>query len=804
MTDTPRALPEWFLKLLSVDTERLQGGTEHVRFARFPEGGWGLVAILAIVVALAFIVWNYRHEGQLRARWKGLLAALRAAIVVGAALIYFYPVLEVDRAQELRATTLLLVDKSLSQTLQDRYQGDPQRREALARALKLQPEEIASQSRAELARRALLDPEARILERLEARNQLKPYAFAGLPLEPLDHDAAPTGTITDLAGALRSAVDEEASGRVAGVVVITDGRVTAGQDLKSVGAILASRGIPVHAVGVGDPSPARNWRVSAVLATERVFAGDPVVVDVRIEELGLQGEIPRVELVDVFEPPGEAPRAPVKIETLEAPFAAGRSETTLSFRFEPQGTGKHRLTARIEPRPDETFSDDNERSIVVEVVKDAAKVLLVAGGPSYEYRFLKNLLRRDNRIFLAAWLMSADPDYPQEGNVSLKKLPSTARDLFEYDVIILMDPDPRGFPEGFSALLEEFVGKRRGGLIYSAGEKFAASFFDAPDTLPIRGLLPVVVDAGDVRDETGRGRFHEKFWPLLPTSSALGHSATRLSSQVDRNRDRWAEVAGLYWSFPVRKAKPGAAVLFVHPDPALQREGQPRVVAAVQFYESGRVLWCGTDSTWRWRATAEEVYDRFWIQTIRYLTESRLAGDRRQLVETDKDAYELGDSMRLSAHLTDESFRPVDQEEALVSVLAPDSDPVEVKLARDTAAPGWFRGIYIPRSTGEHTLRLTTTGNVATQKTVRVDPPAVEFESPRLDEEALKELAALTGGSYSSLAELGAVPDRIEDRRQTVVTTDEPIPLWDNALAMSILAALFTLEWVLRKVFRLL
>src|SRR6185436_1393360 len=119
-----------------------------------------------------------------------------------------------------------------------------------------------------------------------------------------------------------------------------------------------------------------------------------------------------------------------------------------------------------------------ERSIVVEVVKEASKVLLIAGGPSYEYRFLKNLLRRDSRIFLAAWLMSADPDYPQEGKVSLKKLPSTPKELFEYDVVILMDPDPQGFPEGFPKLLEEFVGKRRGGLVYSAGEKYASSFFD--------------------------------------------------------------------------------------------------------------------------------------------------------------------------------------------------------------------------------------------------------------------------------------------------------------------------------------
>src|SRR5262249_18866281 len=158
----------------------------------------------------------------------------------------------------------------------------------------------------------------------------------------------------------------------------------------------------------------------------------------------------------------------------------------------------------------------------------------------------------------------------------------------------------------------------------------SGSFFDSLDASPVRGMLPVVIDAAVARDEVGRGKFYLERWPLEPTAAALDHAATRLSSQPDRNRSRWAETPRIYWPFPVRKSKPGATVLFTHPDPSLAREGEPRPVFLTQYYEGGRVAWCGIDSTWRWRATAEEVYDRFWIQTIRYLTESRLSGDRRR------------------------------------------------------------------------------------------------------------------------------------------------------------------------------
>ena len=67
-------LPEWLLRLLSVETETLQGATGHVRFARFPEGGWGFLAILLIVLGFGAIFWLYRREGKLsRARQHQVL-----------------------------------------------------------------------------------------------------------------------------------------------------------------------------------------------------------------------------------------------------------------------------------------------------------------------------------------------------------------------------------------------------------------------------------------------------------------------------------------------------------------------------------------------------------------------------------------------------------------------------------------------------------------------------------------------------------------------------------------------------------
>ena len=843
---TSSRIPEWLLKLLSIDPERLSGGTEHFRLARLPEGFPAFLAVLGIVAAIVMVYAIYRREGHVPTWRKYTLAALRSLLILGLAFVLAYPVLEVDRSREVRATTLVLIDDSLSQSVKDRYLEEPKRLAELAEALDVKPEEVRAKTRAELVAVALTHEDSAFLAQLEKTNRVVAHTFSTLPLNPLEVERAatggdaaggenvndpagtedennagasvneasnpfapplrvqiePSGSTTDISGALRLAVDEQGGSKIAAVVLVTDGRATAGEGVASVGNYLRDKGIPVHAIGVGDPTPVRNVRLSALLTNERVFIGDPMVIDVRVEQQGYDDDSVDVELLDAYQGTADVPAEPVVLQTetvqLREPLEGGTREGSHAFRVTLKGTGTHRLTARVTQRAGEVFDEDNERTVTVEVVEEASKVLLIAGAPTYEYRFLKNLLRRDSRVHVAGWLMSADANYPQEGNVSLKRLPREAKDLFAYDVICLLDFDPESLPEGYPELLETFVAKQRGGLLYVAGEKFSGPLFSSEALELIRGMLPVTIDLSLLREQAGA--VHEQSWPLLPTAAALQHPSTRLSSQPDRNQQLWAEIAEFYWALPTRTAKPGASVLFEHPDPSRRRDGAAPPVVAAQMYGGGRVLFSGIDSTWRWRSTAEEVYDQFWIQSIRYLTESRLMGDRRRHIQTDREAYELGSPVRISVRLEDENFQPVTDETHPAIVQSPDDTEVTVTLRQDPVAPGWFRGVHIPRSLGDHTVRLPE----GESKPFTVDPPALEFQDSKLDEAVLNGLANTTGGSYSTLAAFASVPERIVDERQTIVTSDDPIPLWDNPLCLGLLVALLTLEWILRKLNRLL
>ena len=130
MNDLP--LPQWLLRWLSIDPSSLDGGEANLRLARFPEGELGLLALLVVAAGLAIVFLTYSREGAL-ARWKKYsIASIRALLVLLLALVVFYPVIEVSREKEIRKSTILLLDDSLSLTLKDGYRSSPDTLKSLA------------------------------------------------------------------------------------------------------------------------------------------------------------------------------------------------------------------------------------------------------------------------------------------------------------------------------------------------------------------------------------------------------------------------------------------------------------------------------------------------------------------------------------------------------------------------------------------------------------------------------------------------------------------------------------------------
>ncbi|MGQ0614005.1 MAG: hypothetical protein ACT4PV_09740 [Planctomycetaceae bacterium] len=809
-------MSEWLKLLLGVEDKEIPEGAQTAfEFARLPRGAAALALLLLLAAVVAAVIWIYRREGSAAPRVKFTLATLRSLVLLSLVLLLLEPVLAVDQVETIQKSTLVLLDESLSMSTQDRYK-DPQARARLKAAFDVEP--------GTLTRAALLDRALRnsgLLAMLARQNPVLVYRFAdeatllgALPqgagaaeaLPPLDPAARARGAKgTDLAGAVRQAVELAGSDRVAAVILLTDGRSNLGAPPEDAALYLRNKDLRLFTVPVGEAVLLPNLRAVALAGPDRIFRKDPAVFEAKVSGRGIgAAEV-------LFERRYEGETDWERVSTQTAGFAEGEGVVPLSFTDRPPRMGTLQYRVRLLPDPEETNTSDNEKVFDSSVIDEKAMALLVSGAPAHEYYAIKNVLLRDPTITLACFLQSADDEFAQDGNISLEALPSEEAGLFKFDVVILHDPDGVRLPPGWPALLKRFVGTHGGGLAYIAGEQHTLGLLRREGGVEIADLLPVVLDldrADSPEFGIGFGRQATEPWRMVPEPAGLTHPATRFNADANRARELvWERLPQFYWFFPVLKEKPGALILARHEDPRQSVEPYGRrPILAVHRYGAGNVLFLAADETFRWRAVAESVFDRFWVQTARFLVEGRLQGERRRFrIHLDTEALDLGDSVHITAEAFDEAFRPLDAPSVRAILTQPGGKEEEIVLLPAEGKPGSFAGSYAPPAVGDYEVRGTERTGKPAGASFTVSLPDREMGDVRADAPLLADLARRARGFSPALHEVARLgdPALIPPATERVVTSGRPVPLWDTWTSVIVVLLLLCAEWILRKRFRM-
>jgi len=831
---------DFWLNILGYDAGRIPEGAEtQFVWTHAPASWLALVAVVGAAALLYLVWWLYAREMAVCPRPVRIaLAVVRMASMAVLAIVLLGPALAVSLRQSLAPSVLLLLDDSTSMGIRDAYEAPVAQR--LAAATGLVPEGLQTRSlqRAELVDALLRKDDARFVRGLQTRGRVRVMTFSdrltvrdalgldadalvpvdvpppeggppiskGPPVPPLD----PSGPSTNLGRAIRDALRSVAGNPVAGIVLVSDGQKTSGPDPLAAADFAKAQGVPIMAVGVGDPRSPRNRRVADVWAPETVFRGDPFVLQARIQAHGADEGSVRVACVE-RRIDGPDAGAETVLDRQTVSLDADTGEATVSFRHEPRAEGRFVYAVRVEPGPDEWLQTDNQKATTVRVVGEKARVLVIAGSPTWDFRMVRTLFIRDKTIDVSCWLQSLDPDMRQDGNTVIERLPAKAEDLFAYDVVVLLDPDPSEFDESWIGLLRTFVGDHAGGLLWAMGPKHATRFFTSYRTREARDLLPVRL--GDVATTDMRlfDRAHTRAWPMRFTADGVEHPLLQFAKDPDAARRAAEALPGVYWTYPATAAKPGATTLVEHGDPRLKVRDDWRPLLVAGQYGPGRVLYMGFDGTWRWRRLGEQTFDRFWVRALRFLLEGRLmGGKRRGRIATDRDVYPLGGRITVTARLYDAAFEPLAEPAVLAVVRAgPEVPPQEMTLRPVANRPGHYEGTFIAGHVGDGEIEVTLPDALGAKpirltRQVTVEPPRVEFQDPRLNRALLVDLAQRSGGRYFGIDEADALTAALPDRHETVVVREPPRALWDTWRLLAVLVTLLAVEWAVRKRFRLM
>jgi hypothetical protein len=290
----------------------------------------------------------------------------------------------------------------------------------------------------------------------------------------------------------------------------------------------------------------------------------------------------------------------------------------------------------------------------------------------------------------------------------------------------------------------------------------------------------------------------------------------QLASDAERNQAVWAALPRLPW-VAAGKLKPAATALAA----VSGHEDRSAVIAAMP-YGLGKVLWVGTDGTWRWRHRIGDVYHhRFWGQVVRWATSGKLAaGNRWVRFGPDSPRVAEGSSARLQARFSEDApgLKPDLLAAARVFTAMPSSrhgDPplasgdaiAVVPLQAKPSEPRVYEATAPPLPVGQYVVRLDVPQMASTLKAEGAPPEAVLEVVPRETSErielaasrdALDRLASATGGRVFADIEANELPKLLTARTRQTIRTEE-LPLWDRPWALLLFFAILSVEWVVRK-----
>ncbi|WP_292289034.1 hypothetical protein [Marivita sp.] len=560
---------------------------------------WGFIAVLAGLAGLGIAL----------ALWRGLQGwALRAlaALVVLAALAQ--PSYQVEDRAPLSDIVLIVEDKSASQSLADRLDVTTDAAAAIATDLSTRP-----------------NTEVRRIE--------------------VGDGEGDTGTL--LMSAVSDALAEEPSGRIAGIFLLSDGRL---HDLERTPDLPA----PTHLLLTGKET---DWDRRLIVQNAPAFAilGEPVTLTLRVEDDGAAPDDAST-VIDISVDGEEPQQFDMPIgEDIELPITL------------PHG-GLNVIQFTVPTEDDELTERNNTALVQINGVRDRLRVLLVSGEPHAGGRTWRNLLKSDSSVDLVHFTILRPPE-KQDGvpvtELSLIAFPT--RELFlekieDFDLIIFDRYKRRGIlPAIYLDNVRSYV-EQGGAVLVAAGPDFASA--DSIYRSPLADILPAEPTA----------RVFER--GFQPTITELGERHPVTAGLA--GPETWGR-----WMRQIEVDPIGGDVVLSGID------DKPLLV--LDRIGEGRVALIASDHAWLWSRGFEGGGPQ--LDLLRRLAHWMMK--EPELEEEALWAEPTGQTMRIIR-------RTLDEEIGAVTVTRPDGTEEEITL--EESSPGRFEALYTGPDIGLYRL----------------------------------------------------------------------------------------------------
>ena len=601
--------------------------------------------------------------------------------------------------------------------------------------------------------------------------------FAGPP--SLTNRPASSLEATDLNGALETVLQREKN--LKAILLLSDGDWNIGQSPVSAATRYREQKVPIFAVTVGRESPLPDVVLETLDAPSYGLFGEQIALPFR-----LRNYLPRQvkTTVTLFDGRREETKKDIVI-----PASGELQEAIL---WSPRSVGDVSLTLKVPVEPEEALKDNNERSARISVRVETLKVLVVDSLPRWEYRYLRNALARDPGVEMNCILFH--PGLGMGGGRHyLSAFPETKEAISRYDVVFLGDIGigENELSPNNAELLKGLVEQQGSGLVFLPGRRNRqASLLEGP----LKELMPVVFDSSKPE-----GIRLQNESTLTLSSPGRTHLLTRFDSDEERNDELWKQLPGFFWSAAVEKSRPGSEVIAVHS--SLRNSWGRMPLLVTRPAGSGKVLFMGTDSAWRWRRGVEDKYHyRFWSQVVRWMAHQRHLSEKQGIrLSFTPEAPQSGETVFLQTTVLDVGGFPIQEGNVVGKIQTPSGRTERLEFTPLEGGWGVFKSSFVPAEGGSYKISVGSDAHQRHLETeLSVVQPQIEKQGQPVNAQILREMASLTQGTNASFEAL----DRLVEQ---VTFLPEPKPLeqrirlWSNPWWGGAILLLLGIYWTGRK-----
>ncbi|MGQ9798218.1 MAG: vWA domain-containing protein [Ignavibacterium sp.] len=317
-----------------------------------------VIFILLILVALAYSFFVYRFTlppvSEIKRFTLAFLRFLALSILI---LVFFEPVLSLEKKVKVEPLNLVFVDDSKSMRINDGTQR-------IEKTL------------------SLIDK----LKSSDLKNNVMFYSFASdvkqIDADKITDELKFDKTSTNFNKIFNSDLLKDKN--VASLTIISDGVITEGSS-----PVYAAEkfGIPVISVAVGDSSKKKDIAIRNVLFNEYVYAETPTSISATITNNGFEGQSISASLFE-----GNSLIEQQQIILDES------GVNSANFTYTAQQSGEKKLSIRINNLSGESSAANNVYPFFLNVRSNKIKVLLLSGSPSPDLSFIKNALQKEKNF----------------------------------------------------------------------------------------------------------------------------------------------------------------------------------------------------------------------------------------------------------------------------------------------------------------------------------------------------------------------------------------------------------------------